>query len=95
MPRFQRDVLVDSDDILNYLDVVGAATVKELKEFYEVDSRSMRRSLFTLGLEDEINLIVLGGKPMPTTYWCLWPRGKRGQPNPYSIRAEAQGRNTS
>jgi hypothetical protein len=60
-----------------------------------------RLSLFQLGLTledddstEDYTLLVSGGKGL-TTWWFLWPKHKRGKPNPSGLRKDAEARHNS
>lgn len=81
--------LVSVEELRAYIKEMGAPTLREIKEHFEIDSRSARRSLGRALYREDINLVVMGGLPVGTTFWFEWPANKAGKPNPRALREEA------
>lgn len=88
MPRYTEKQL-DTEELSDYLLTKGAATTKEIKETFETSSRAARLALYELGLEEDVNLICVGGHGM-TVYWMFWGEHQKGRPNPVKARSVAE-----
>lgn len=89
--------LIDPDLLYNFLKRKGAATTSEIKTEFNTTSFWVRKSLWELGREEDMNLCVMSQKDKgtATVYWFEWPAKQKGRPNPIEMRYQAHQRELS
>ena len=77
---------VTSHEVLQFIKSKGATWMVEIKNHFNVDSASIRRPLGLLYASNRV--ICIGGHA--GRVWWMRRTGKRGRPNPWQARKEAQ-----
>jgi hypothetical protein len=83
MPLFETR-LIPPGDLFEEIQIRGAASTKELKEYFGVDSSSIRRSLAALFAADAVWACTSG-----KAFYYMVNTGEKGRPAPGRIRAAA------
>ena len=81
----QDDIELDPDEVMVFIDEVGAPSVREIKEHFATNSRAVRRVLGQLLIDDEILITAYRGGLS-----ILRSRGMKGKPNVEELRRRAE-----
>lgn len=78
------DLVIDLDEMMAYIESMGAASINETKTHFATGSRSVRHAIGRALIEDKIIVTAYGGG-----IYILPRSGQRGKPNVKKLRQEA------
>lgn len=81
---YNNDLVISLDEMMDFIDSVGAASINETKTHFGTGSKSVRHALGRLLMEDQIILTAYGGG-----IYILRRSGQKGKPNVMKLRRAA------
>ena len=82
--RYNNDLVIVPEEMMEYIDEMGAISIKEAKTRFATSSQAVRHVIADLLKSDEIILTAHAGG-----IYLLRRTGERGKPNVKKLRAEA------